>query len=232
MKFPVSNDPLKINSKFILPLCMLFITVSLAADAVAYKFASIGPAIVSGATVIFPLTYLIGDVITEVYGYYVNKSLIWSALFCEILFALSVSFVSHMHILANFPYQNDFNHVFDKTIWFVSSGIIADLVSNFLNSMFISKWKISLKGKHFWVRSIVATLISQFIQAIIICPLAFWGVSSKMDVLKIMTSAYVVEIGYAFIFVWPACLLVYYLKKYDKFDAYDIGVSYNPIKFR
>ncbi len=232
MKFPVSQEPLKINSKFILPLCMLFVTVSLAADAVAYKFASFGPGVVSGATVIFPLTYLIGDVITEVYGYFVNRILIWTALFCEILFALSVYFVSNLHILNNFPYQNDFNHVFDKIIWFVFSGIIADVVSNFLNSMFISKWKVYLEGKKFWIRSVGATLVSQLIQAIIICPMAFWGVSSKMDVVNIMTSAYIVEIGYAFIFVWPACLLVYYLKKYDKYDAYDRDISYNPFKFR
>ncbi len=226
----ISHQPLKLNSKCILPLVMLFVTASLAADAVAYKFVMVGPALISGATLIFPITYLLGDIITEVYGYSITRKLIWFALICEIIFAGCIQFVVLFPAVANFPYQNDYHHVFDNTLWFVLSGIVADIVSNFINIYAISRWKILMKGRHFWFRSVSSTLISELIQAVIICGMAFHNLSSSKDLMRIMISAYVLEVVYSFVFVWPAWLIIYYLKKIDATDAYDYKISYNPFR--
>jgi uncharacterized integral membrane protein (TIGR00697 family) len=215
----------------ILLLAMVFITASLAADVIAYKFLLIGPLLESGATIVFPITYVIGDVITEVYGYPTIKRIIWIGLGCELLFALIINFIIHSHALHRFPYQEEYKHVLGGILTFVVSCIIADIASSFANVYIISKFKIFLKGRFFALRSIFSTAIGELIMNIIACLLAFLHFTTFYSVVHIILSAYALELVYAVICVVPAQFLCIILKRAENIDAYDYNVNYNIFSF-
>lgn len=225
------TTPLKLNSRFIVPIAMLFVTASLAADAIAYKLIGIGPILEPGATIIFPLTYLIGDIVTEVYGYEMAKRLIWYGLAAEFIFAFLIKGVLMLPGASFWHFQRSYDIVLGSLPRFVFAGLIGDLASSFLNAYVVSKTKIFMKGKYFWIRSIVATAISEFALVILTAFVAFTGKLPGWEMIKLFISAYGLEIVYAFVFVWPGWMLVKALKRWERIDAFDYDVSYNPFKF-
>jgi len=226
-----SNKPLKLNSRFILILAMLYTTVSLAADVVAFRFDGFFGLIESGATIIFPLTYIIGDVTCEVYGWNISMKIVWFGLLCEAIFSLLIMLVIHLSPAGIGEFQSEYGHVLGNIGLFVFAGIISNAIAGLLNIFFISKWKILMSGKAFWARSILATCISEFILILITVLIAFVPIIKFQMTMRVFVDAYFLEIIYAFIFVIPAQIIVFILKKKEGIDAYDYGISYNPFNF-
>lgn len=223
----IVKEPLKLNSKCIVFIAMLYITCSVAAASVAYFFTGFSPIVISGASILFPITYLLSDIVTEVYGYSTARKLIWLGLVCEVIFTVLITFVIQLpfsDLVSNHP---DYNGVYNHIIRFVLSSIVGDVVSSFANIYLMSKSKILLKGKKFVVRSIASTLIGELILNIIICSMAFYDVSNFGTTLKITFSGYLLELAYAVIFSYPALFLIILLKRIERRDAYDIDVNYN-----
>lgn len=227
----LNNQAFEFNSKYLLPLMMLYLMATLAADVVANKFVTFGPLLESGATLIFPLTYLIGDVVTEVYGYQVARKFIWLNLICEFIFALLVLLVINLDSPPGIPHQAEFKASLGNILRFVASGVIANIVSDFLNVYLISRWKVFMKGRYFWLRSIASTAVSELLLVVICGFSAFTGTIALHDVVKVAASAYVLEIAYAILFVWPGWWLILFLKKAEGLDVYDYKVNYNPFYY-
>ncbi len=219
------------STQYLLPILMIYLMATLAADVVAYKFVKFGPLIESGATFIFPLTYLLSDVVTEVYGYKIARRFIWLNLLCELLFALLVVGIIRLQSPTFWQHQSAFDHSLGNVLRFVVSGIIANIVSDFLNVYLISKSKIFMKGRYFWLRSLGSTAVSELLLVMITGFFAFTGTISLLKVAQVAGSAYVLEILYALVFVWPGWLLILYLKKKEKLDIYDYDVDYNPFRY-
>ena len=152
---------------------MAYVTVSLAADIVAFKFASFFGFVESGATLIFPFTYILGDVMCEVYGWKITMRIVWLALVCEGLFALLISLIIHMPAYGIGEFQDQYINVLGSMWLFIVGGIVSNAVAGLLNIYFMSKWKILAQGKKFWLRSILSTCISEFILIIITVLIAF-----------------------------------------------------------
>ena len=226
-----NNKPLKLNSKYILLLTMIYVTVSVAADVVAFKFAYFFGYVESGATLLFPITYLIGDVVCEDYGWDVAMKMAWNVLACEGLFALLITIVIHTGSMNIGQHQNEYTHVLGNMWLFVCGGIISNAVAGLLNIFFISKWKILAKGNIFWVRSIISTCISEFLLILITVLIAFVPFIQFKASMHVFINAYVLEIIYACLFVYPAQKFVGFLKRSEGIDVYDYGISYNPFRF-
>ena len=225
-----TNTPLKMNSKFIIFFAMLYTTVMLAADVVAFRFENFFGLVESGATLVFPFTYVLADVICEVYGWKTTMRIVWFALLCEGLFAALITLIIHMPTYGIGEYQNQYTNILGNMWLFVTGGIIANIVSGLLNVYFMSRWKILTQGKIFWLRSIMATCISEFILIIITIFIAFLPFIKIDMTIKVFIHAYILEIIYAILFVLPAKFLVDFLRNSEQIDAYDHGVSYNPFK--
>jgi queuosine precursor transporter len=223
-----NNKPLKLNSKYIMLIIMAYTTVSLAADVVAFKFTTVFGLIESGATIIFPLTYVLGDVTCEVYGWSTAMRMVWIGLGCEALFAILIMGVLHMEPAGIGQYQNEYMHVLGNMWLFVVGGIVSNSIAGLLNIFFISKWKILTNGRVFWLRSIIATCISEFILILVTVLIAFVPFIHLKMTMKVFVDAYFLEFIYALLFVFPAQMLVSVLKRHEGIDAYDYGVSYNP----
>jgi queuosine precursor transporter len=209
---------------------MIYTTIMLAADVVAFRFENFFGLIESGATIIFPLTYVLGDVICEVYGWKLTMKIVWLALLCEGVFAALITIIIHMPLYGVGDYQDQYTNVLGNMWIFVMGGIIANIVAGLLNIYFMSKWKILTQGRIFWLRSILATCLSEFVLIIITVFIAFFPFIKMQMTLKIFVHAYILEIFYAFLFVFPAKYLVDFLRSKEQIDAYDYGVNYNPFK--
>lgn len=226
------NKSLKLNTKFVTLLAMLYITISIAADIVSFKFTYFFGLSESGATILFPFTYVIGDVMCEVYGWHVAIRVVWYGIICEIIFAILLTLVIHMHSPENlWQFQNEYIDVLGNVWSFVLAGAISNLIAGLLNIFFISKWKVLIKGKVFWARSILSTCVSELILVVLTGLFAFTYYIHIKNTVHIFLNAYLLEIIYALIFVYPAQLLVNYLKTSEGIDIYDYTVSYNPFKF-
>jgi hypothetical protein len=229
MKF--NNRPLRLNSRFILLIAMLYTAVSVAADVVAYKYTHFFGLTESGATILFPLTYVLGDVVSEVYGWGISMRIVWFGLFSEAFFALCILLVIHLPSSSVGHYQSEYRNILGNIWLFVFAGIVADAIAGLLNVYFISRYKVLWGGKTFWVRSVLSTCIAEFILIFITVIIAFTPEIHLKETLHVFWDAYKLEIVYAMIFAIPAQFLVNKLKKAEGIDVYDYGTSYNPFKF-
>ena len=227
----LSNKPLQLNSKFIILIAMIYTAVSVAADVVAYKYTRFFGLVESGATTLFPLTYVIGDVVSEVYGWGVSMRVVWFGLFSEAVFALCIIFIIHLPSYGIGHHQNEYSHILGNIWLFVFAGIVADAIAGLLNVYFISKYKIFWNGKAFWLRSIISTCISEFILIFITVIIAFIPEIHFKETMHVFWDAYKLEIIYSMLFAFPAQYLVSKLKRAEGVDVYDYGISYNPFKF-
>ncbi len=222
--------PLALNSKYILPLAMIYAALMIAASTVAFKFVNLFGFVESGATIIFPLTYVIGDIICEVYGWNISMRIIWLGLLCESLFALLITLIIHMPNYGIGPTNALFIESIGSIWLFVIAGVAANAIAFFVNISIISRTKILTNGRIFWLRSLFSTAISELIIVSFTGIIAFSSVLAGGHVFHIIIDAYILEIAYALIFVFPAQLLVTILKKSEAIDAYDTGIKYNPFK--
>jgi len=221
-----SRTPKILPYKYIILLAMLFITIDLAAVSMAYKMVSLNSLfeINSGATFIFPLTYALGDIVTEVYGYNMARKLIWFSLLLQFVFAILVTIAIHLPSPSFWSGDDAYFTVFGSVFRFVLAGTAANIISNFMNIYIVSKLKIPMEGKFFWLRSILSTIVSGFILVAIIVVVGFSG--TEINLLKswiMFKSTYACEISYAFMLVIPAALTAKFLKRSENVDVYDDG---------
>jgi queuosine precursor transporter len=223
----LSSSPKNI-SPYILILGMINITISLAADVVAYKLINLGPALLPGAPLIFPLTYIIGDIVAEVYGYTIAKKIIWVTLFCELFFAITIKLIIHLPSPLFWHQQQSYNEVVDPILRFVLAGILAVISSSFINIYMISKWKILMRGRHFWLRSLGSSAIGGFILVLVTILIGFSGNIHWSELIYMILSVYSVEILYSLLGVWPASIITGFLKLEEQLDVYDTQTNFNP----
>jgi uncharacterized integral membrane protein (TIGR00697 family) len=227
---PYSRNPLKIDSRCILPLAMLYLVFSIAADVVAFKFSNYFGYVQTSSTILFPATYILADVICEVYGWTTAMRIVWFGLFCEAIFAGCILLVIHIPAYGHgFPvHQKEYYDTLGGIGRFVMGGIISNIFAGLLNIYCISKWKVRADGKYFWIRSIASTCLSEFVLVVITIFIAFPTTIHMHEMIILCRNAYVLEIIYAIIFVVPAQFIVAWLKKVDRINAFDYHTSYNP----
>lgn len=228
----VSKEPKIINLKFILPLALLYLTIYLAAASVSYKMVSLGKVLEPGPPFIFPLSYVIGDIIAEVYGYSVAKKIIWLTLAFEFLYAILITLVLKLPYPDFWTMQNAYDQVFGQLIRFVFAGFLAVVCSHFINIYVFSKWKILLNGKHFWLRSIGSSAIGGFVLIAIIMIFGYSGTVDARSAIVMFFSIYALELIYACITAWPAWLISGYLKIKEQLDVYDTNTNFNPFTIK
>ena len=127
------------NSKYLLPLAMLFVVINLAADVLAYRFYQLGPFVISASGLIYPLTFCITDSITEVYGYPVARKIIWLAFIGELLFAIIIVVLIQLPLTSIGTNKQAFIIALGSLLRFVGSCIVGDITGIFLNIYCISK---------------------------------------------------------------------------------------------
>ncbi len=219
------------HSKYFVYIAMAFVTVMVITDTVVSKLIQVGPFVLPGAIILFPITYIFGDILTEVYGYRASRKVIWSA-FVAILF---MSFIYWLILLlppASFwQNQEAFETVFGAVPRIVIAGIIAFFFGELSNSYVLSKMKIWSNGKNLWMRTIGSTVVGEGVDSILFYTIAFVGIISNTELLTLIGSAYLVKVLYEVLATPLTYYIVNKLKKTEGIDVYDRGINYNPFIF-
>lgn len=212
--------------KYMRILSMIYITFLMAATIMAYKLVNIGGMTQPGSTLIFTFTFFIGNVYAELYGPNYAKKLIWESIITGYIFAFLITLVNSFPSPNYWNIHGEFNNVIGHVLRFTNAGVIGYLLSAFLNTYLLTKWKYQLRGKYFWVRSLLASSISEGLATFIAGLITFIGIIPTTKILMVMTNAFLFKIGYGLIAVWPATITAYILKK--KENEITANPSFNP----
>ncbi len=186
---------------------------------------------VFGAGILFfPLGYVIGDVLTEVYGFARARRVIWAG-FAALLFMAFMSWVVvSLPPAAGWQGQAAYEAVFGQVWRIVFASITAFWVGEFINSYVMARMKIMTKGKHLWARTIGSTLAGQGVDSMIFYPLAFWGVWENSAVITVMFTNWGLKVLWEAVLTPVTYAVVGFLKKREGVDVFDAGTDFSPFK--
>ena len=208
----------------------LFVTCLITANIIVVKQISIGGIILPAAIIIFPLSYIIGDILTEVYGYQQTRRVIWLGFLCNLVVVLAIWVGGKLPSSSVFEAQTAYERILGNTPRFLVASFLAYLVGEFTNSFVLARMKIMTKGRWLWTRTIGSTLVGQGVDTLVFLTIAFLGVL-PLSVLGIMIlSHWLVKSIYEVIATPLTYVVVGYLKRKERVDAYDYGVDFNPLR--
>ncbi len=209
-------------------MAMLFVATLLISNAIAVKIIAVAGFTLPAGIICFPIAYIFGDTLTEVYGYAKTRSVIWWGFFC--LAGMSVFFwlATLLPAAVFWKDQESFSKLFGFVPRIAVSSFVAYLVGEFLNSIVLSRIKIRTKGRHFWFRAITSTVVGQSADSIVFNLLAFGGVFPIKSVCFIAFSGFVLKSLYEVIALPLTYIIVGWLKRKEDTDEYDHAVNYNP----
>lgn len=218
--------------KFLPVLMAVFVTLSILTIVLLYKIISFDRWIISAATFIVPFWYTLSDLIAEVYGYKVARKALWTLFLCNFIFI----FVIYLTIHLPSPYDSSkqayaYHLLFDPIPRVFVASFLAVLIGAFLNVYLLTKWKVLIKGRYFWLRSIGSSAIGEAIFTIITFGIEFTGQALLHDIMELMIVSYIVKIVFLPIAATPSAFMAKVLKRYEGVDVYDNNTNFNPLKF-
>ena len=194
------------------------------------KIIQLGPVTATAGLLIFPISYIINDCISEVWGYKKARLVIWSG------FAMNFIVVGFAQIAVFIPAASfweggdSFDFVFGMTPRIVFASLCAFLVGSFLNAYIMSKMKLMSKGRNFSLRAVVSTIAGESADSIIFFPLALGGLMANEELLLLIITQAILKSLYEMMVLPVTIRVVRYVKKIDGSDVYDSNVSFNPFK--
>ena len=218
------------NFKYFDILLGLFVAVLLISNIASTKILVLWKFTFDGGTILFPLSYIFGDVLTEVYGYQKARKVIWTGFFSAFLMSATLYIVQLLPPAAGWLNQTSYENILGFVPRIVLASLIAYFAGEFSNSYILSKMKIFTKGRFLWTRTISSTLVGEGIDTAIFCFVAFYGVLSTELLLAVIVSNYVFKCSVEILFTPATYAIVKFLKKKESEDHYDYGVNYNPFK--
>lgn len=214
-------------------VCGLLFTVCLiVSNIVEQKLISIGGIEATAGLLIFPVSYIINDLIAEVWGYRKVRLIIWNGFLMNFLavlvFRLSIWTPGSVH----FTHQDAFELVLGNTQRIVLASFIAFLFGAFLNAYVMSKMKIMQRGRGFSIRAVVSTIVGEGADSLVFFTLAFSGVIPTQALIMLILTQTAMKTGYEIIALPLTNFLVKWVKKHEETDVYDSGISYNPLNIK
>jgi len=207
-------------------LGVLFTSCLLISNIVANKLIQFGPWSLTAAVIIFPLSYIIGDVLTEVYGFRAARRVMWFG------FAMNALMVGLFTIVAYLPapvwFENDaaYKTVLGNTPRLFAASMLAYIIGSWVNATVLSKMKAKTDGKGFGIRAIISTLFGELIDSLIFVPIAFFGNMPFAELIKMMILQVSFKTVYEIVILPVTSVVVKKIKKYDGIDVIDRNESY------
>lgn len=220
------------NYKYFDIILGLFVAVLLISNIASTKIILFGPFTFDGGTLLFPLSYIFGDVLTEVYGYQKSRKVIWTGFFCAGLMSLVLFIVGKLPAAADWPYQEDYNHILGLSLRIIAASLVAYFAGEFSNSYILAKLKIKTAGKFLWLRTIVSTLVGEGLDTLLFVVIAFYGLMPLSLLITLIISNYIFKVGVEVLFTPATYAVVRFLKRTEKEDYYDRDTKFNPFAFK
>jgi uncharacterized integral membrane protein (TIGR00697 family) len=206
----------------------IFITCLITANIVGVKVVSLGHFILPAAVVLFPFSYIFGDILTEVYGYRWARKVIWLGFFCNLIFVIVVWVGKVLPPAPQWEWQEAYEIILGYTPRLLVASFCGYVVGEFANSFVLAKMKILTKGRWLWSRTISSTIIGQGLDTVIFLIGAYYGEPFFVPIMilyhwlaKTLIEAIATPFTYA---------IVNFLKKKETIDTYDYQTKFNPFR--
>jgi uncharacterized integral membrane protein (TIGR00697 family) len=214
------------SPKLLLFFAMLYLTIMFTGTSVLHKEILIFSHPVTATAVVTPLWFITSDIIAEIYGIQIAKKVFYLAVMCQWIFSIANAMLIHMKSPESWVYQNYFDYVYHGLIRLNVSMLIAILIAGNLNIHLINKWKFLLKGKHFWLRSMGASGLSEIFYSIFASIFIFWGTLNKTELFSYIIMSLTLKIIYTVILAYPANIVTFVVAKIEGNNIKNI----NPLK--
>jgi len=178
--------------------------------------------------ILFPITYIFGDVLTEVYGFKRSRLIIWTGFACNLLMAVIFMLVVALPYPEFWEQQDAYAVVLGMTPRVVVASLVGYFLGEFTNSAVLSKLKLLTRGKWLFSRTIGSTIVGEGIDTVVFITIAFAGTVSSSVLLSMIAAQYIFKVVYEILVTPLTYLVVGWVKKKEGVDVYDWGVKYNP----
>jgi queuosine precursor transporter len=220
------------QSKYFDIIMALFVAVLLISNIASTKIVSLWRFSFDAGTLLFPLSYIFGDILTEVYGYKKSRKVIWTGFFCAALMSVTLIIVGYLPAASGWNYSEAYNQILGFTPRLVMASLIAYFAGEFSNSYLLAKMKILTKGRWLWTRTIGSTLVGEGIDSLLFCLVAFLGIIPLGLLITVIISNYIFKCSIEILFTPLTYKLVKFLKKEEKQDYYDYKTDFNPFALK
>lgn len=209
----------------------VFVTCLITANIIAVKPVQIGGLIFPAAVVIFPIAYIFGDILTEVYGYARARQTIWIGFACNLIAVMAIYVGGLLPAAGFWPNQSAYDTILGFAPRLLAASFIAYLIGEFLNSLVLAKLKVRTAGRYLWLRTISSTLVGELADSIVFITVAFWGVWPGDQMLTAILTQWVIKVAYEVIATPLTYAVVGWLKRAEGVDVYDRSTNFTPFKF-
>lgn len=225
------------NYKWFPAVMAVFVTTLIVSNIIAVKLVNIFGLFLPAAVILFPVAYIFGDILTEVYGYARARQVIWTGFFCNLLAVLAI-WIGGLLPAAPFwtlaydspgAAQLAYDSILGFTARLLLASFIAYLIGEFLNSYILAKLKIKTEGKHLWLRTITSTIVGQGVDSAIFITIAFFGIFAPGDLFRAVLSQWLFKTAYEVLATPLTYLVVNWLKKEEGIDHFDNDTNFSPI---
>lgn len=230
----IPNQPISVTGRYshwFLLVASIFIACLIASNIIAVKLINIFGLVLPAAIIIFPISYIFGDVLTEVYGYRQARRVIWLGFFCNLVVVVAIWIGQILPAASFWNGQAAYERILGYTPRLLGASFLAYLIGEFANSFVLAKMKMATNGRWLWTRTIGSTLVGQGLDSLVFMTLAFIGTIP----LSVLSGAIMVQwlskSGYEAIVTPLTYGAVNFLKKKEGMDVFDRDTRFNPFLF-
>jgi hypothetical protein len=216
-------------SRWFVAIAAIFITSLITANIIAVKLVSLFGLILPAGVVIFPISYIFGDVLTEVYGYRLTRFVIWLGFFCNLLAVVAIGAAQRLPAAPFWEGQEAYETILGYTPRLLAASFIAYLMGEFVNSYVLARLKILTKGRWLWTRTISSTVVGQGLDSVVFMSLAFVGTIPVGGLANAILTQWVFKSAYEALATPLTYAVTNYLKQVEGLDTFDHATNFNPI---
>src|SRR5262245_8921462 len=217
------------HSTWFVLVVAIFITCLLIANIIAVKLVNIFGLIVPAGIIIFPISYICGDVLTEVYGYRRARLVIWLGFGCNLLAVIAIWAGQVLPGAVFWDAQQAYERILGFTPRLLVASFCAYLIGEFANSFVLAKMKVLTEGRWLWTRTIGSTVVGEGLDSLIFVTIAFWGIIPPAGLLSAIVTQWLFKVAYEALATPLTYTAVGFLKRQEGLDVFDRDTSFNPL---
>ncbi len=214
--------------RLLIPIAALLTMTLLVSNTLDTKIFTVAGLNLPAGIILFPLAYLAGDVLTEVYGYAVSRRVIWSSLLALLVMIAAYEIGRRLPPAAFWTQQAAFDAIFSHVPRIVGASIAAYLCGEFTNSIIVARMKVWTKGQWMGARFVASTIVGQLVDTTVFVAIAFTGVFPVAELISVVLSAWAIKVAWEVVALPFTLLLVRWMKRVEKEDHYDVGTNFSP----
>jgi len=228
------------NFRYFPLVTALFVTTLVISNIIAVKVAAIGGLFLPAAVILFPIAYIFGDVLTEVYGYARARQVIWTGFFCNLVAVIAIWIAG---LLPAAPFwsagsfttpdsaQQAYQAILGFTPRLLVASFIAYLIGEFLNSFVLAKLKVRTAGRFLWLRTITSTIVGEGADSLVFLTIAFYGIFPPGNLATAILSQWLFKVAYEVLATPLTYGVVRWLKRAEGEDYFDRETNFNPVRY-